>query len=85
MAGSDVQGTSKKFHQQFAFLRPAAYFRRMRKNPFEPCIATRGTKLPTGPDWIHEIKHDGYRLMVRRTASSRVSIRTRRGFDWSSR
>jgi ATP-dependent DNA ligase len=40
---------------------------------------------PSGPDWIHEIKHDGYRLMVRRTASSRVSIRTRRGFDWGSR
>ncbi|MEA3022198.1 MAG: bifunctional non-ous end joining protein LigD [Alphaproteobacteria bacterium] len=40
---------------------------------------------PSGPDWIHEIKHDGYRLMVRRTASSRVSVRTRRGFDWSSR
>jgi hypothetical protein len=31
----------------------------MRKVAFEPCI-TRGTKVPTGTDWIHEIKHDGY-------------------------
>jgi ATP-dependent DNA ligase len=21
---------------------------------------------PTGTDWLHEIKHDGFRLMVRR-------------------
>jgi ATP-dependent DNA ligase len=33
---------------------------------FEPCIPTRGKKVPTGPDWIHEIKHDGYRLIVQR-------------------
>jgi ATP-dependent DNA ligase len=31
---------------------------------FEPCIPTRGTKVPAGPDWIHEIKYDGYRLIV---------------------
>ena len=23
-------------------------------------------KPPGGPDWVHEIKHDGYRLIVRR-------------------
>jgi hypothetical protein len=32
----------------------------MRKIAFAPCIPTRGTKVPAGPDWIHEIKHDGY-------------------------
>jgi ATP-dependent DNA ligase len=31
-----------------------------------PCIPTRAYKLPAGPDWVHEIKHDGYRLIVRR-------------------
>jgi ATP-dependent DNA ligase len=34
--------------------------------------------------WVHEIKHDGYRLMVRRTDSG-VRIRTRRGHDWTER
>jgi ATP-dependent DNA ligase len=34
--------------------------------------------------WVHEIKHDGYRLMVRRTASG-VRIRTRRSYDWTDR
>ena len=37
---------------------------------FEPCIPTRGTKVPAGPDWIHEIKHDGYRLIVARTRAA---------------
>jgi ATP-dependent DNA ligase len=51
---------------------------------FEPCIPTRGTKVPAGPDWLHEIKHDGYRLIVRREGK-RVRLSTRRGFDWSGR
>ena len=34
--------------------------------------------------WVHEIKHDGYRLMVRRTSSG-VRIRTRRGYNWTDR
>ena len=37
-----------------------------------------------GRDWVHEIKHDGYRLMVRRVGA-RVRLFTRRGFDWSHR
>ena len=32
----------------------------------EPCIPTRADKPPVGADWIHEIKHDGYRLIVQR-------------------
>jgi ATP-dependent DNA ligase len=35
-----------------------------------PCIPTRAYKVPAGPDWIHEIKHDGYRLQVRRDANA---------------
>src|SRR5262249_409167 len=29
-------------------------------------LPSRATRPPSGPDWIHEIKHDGYRLMARR-------------------
>jgi hypothetical protein len=32
----------------------------------EPCLPSRADRPPSGPDWIHEIKHDGYRLMARR-------------------
>jgi bifunctional non-homologous end joining protein LigD len=42
--------------------------------------------MVVGPDWVHEIKHDGYRLMARRDALS-VGIRllTKNGHDWASR
>ncbi|MGM4958119.1 ATP-dependent DNA ligase [Bradyrhizobium sp. 604_D8_N2_3] len=56
----------------------------MFKSPFEPCVPTRGAKVPTGPDWLHEIKHDGYRLIVERE-DKRVRLFTRNGHDWTSR
>jgi ATP-dependent DNA ligase len=30
----------------------------------EPCLASKAVRPPSGPLWVHEIKHDGYRLMV---------------------
>ena len=39
---------------------------------------------PSGPLWVHEIKHDGYRLMVRRDGA-RVRCFTRNGHDWADR
>jgi bifunctional non-homologous end joining protein LigD len=50
----------------------------------QPCIPTRAAKPPAGPDWVHEIKHDGYRLIARRHGDS-VRLFTRGGFDWSDR
>lgn len=29
-----------------------------------PMLASRGTNLPTGPEWVHEVKWDGMRLLV---------------------
>ena len=49
-----------------------------------PCIPTRAAKPPAGPGWVHEIKHDGYRLQVRREGGV-VRLFTRRGYDWSER
>ena len=54
----------------------------LRRVEYLPCIPTRGTKVPSGPDWFHEIKHDGYRLIVQREGK-RVRLVTRRGYDWS--
>jgi bifunctional non-homologous end joining protein LigD len=50
----------------------------------EPCIPARATKPPVGPQWIHESKHDGYRLIVHKR-DGRVRLFTRRGFGWSER
>jgi hypothetical protein len=29
-----------------------------------PCLPTVAPKAPLGPGWVHEIKHDGYRLQM---------------------
>lgn len=50
----------------------------------EPCIPTVAKAAPVGPDWVYEIKHDGYRLMVRKR-DDRVRVLTRRGADWTAR
>jgi bifunctional non-homologous end joining protein LigD len=50
----------------------------------DPCLPTPVKVAPSGPMWVHEIKHDGYRLIVRRTPSG-IRIRTRRGYDWTDR
>jgi bifunctional non-homologous end joining protein LigD len=56
----------------------------MRRVEFDPCLPTRATAVPAGPDWIHEIKHDGYRLTVHREGK-RVRLFTRNGHDWTDR
>jgi hypothetical protein len=54
------------------------------RSTFEFCIPTRGTKVPDGPDWLHEIKYDGYRLRVERDGA-RVRLISRNGYDWTKR
>jgi bifunctional non-homologous end joining protein LigD len=46
--------------------------------------STPAKHCKSGPDWVHEIKHDGYRLIARRTGD-RVRLYTRRGFNWADR
>ena len=50
----------------------------------EPCLPSRTVKPPTGPGWLHEIKHDGFRMMIRRDPAG-VRVITRNGFDWTRR
>ena len=56
----------------------------MRKSAFEPCIPSRGTKVPYRPEWLHEIKHDGYGLLIQ-PDGKRVRLSTRNGHDWSDK
>jgi len=49
-----------------------------------PCLPSPADRPPSGPEWVHEIKHDGYRLMARRDPVG-IRLITRRGNDWSER
>src|SRR5215813_13413958 len=62
----------------------ALSLRAVRQGFIEPCLPSRTAQPPLGPDWIHEIKDDGFRLMARRE-NGRVRLLTRRGYDWTQR
>src|SRR5262249_17043009 len=51
---------------------------------FEFCLPTKATTVPFGPDWLHEVKYDGYRLRIERDGD-RVRLFTRNGYDWTAR
>ena len=50
----------------------------------EPCLPSPADNPPTGANWVHEIKHDGYRLMARRDPVG-IRLLTRRGNAWANR
>ena len=50
----------------------------------EPSLAAPCEKPPSGPNWIHEIKHDGYRIQAR-IDGDKVRLLTRHGLDWTAR
>ena len=50
----------------------------------EPSLPRIADRAPSGPQWVHEIKYDGYRIQAR-IDGSRVRLLTRKGLDWTSR
>ncbi|RWO46431.1 MAG: hypothetical protein E5Y04_29485, partial [Mesorhizobium sp.] len=48
-----------------------------------PMFPTLVEVPPTGDNWIHEIKYDGYRTQVI-VEDGKARAITRRGYDWSS-
>jgi hypothetical protein len=50
----------------------------MLKRAYEPCLPTIAAPVPTGPEWLHELKHDGLRLLTHRDGNN-VRLFTRTG------
>ena len=48
----------------------------------EPELATLADAMPAGPDWIHEVKFDGYRTLSL-VESGHARMLTRTGLDWT--
>ena len=51
---------------------------------YEPCLPRVAKEPPVGPGWIHEIKHDGFRILAELNAGG-VKLITRKGFDLAER
>ncbi len=49
-----------------------------------PELATLGTEVPTGSNWLHEVKYDGYRIIARK-AGDEITLFSRSGLDWTVR
>jgi len=49
-----------------------------------PCRPTVSQRPPQGEGWVHELKHDGYRLQIH-VRDGRVRLYTMNGADWSKR
>lgn len=48
--------------------------------PMRPMLATKGTRVPTGPEWVHEVKWDGMRVLVE-VLDGHLRIRSRNDKD----
>jgi ATP-dependent DNA ligase len=51
---------------------------------FESCEPVLAKTVPTGPDWIHEVKYDGYRGCIVRDGKA-VKLLSKSGLDWTWR
>jgi bifunctional non-homologous end joining protein LigD len=54
------------------------------RSTFDFCLPTKATTVPDTPDWLHEVKYDGYRLRLERDGD-RVRLITRNGHNWTDR
>jgi bifunctional non-homologous end joining protein LigD len=49
-----------------------------------PCLPTKAPQPPTGDVWLHEIKHDGFRVIARKDGN-RARLYSRPGNDLTDR
>src|SRR3954470_20594983 len=61
---------------------PLARDRRSPPGFIQPCQPVLSETVPTAAGWIHELKHDGFRLMVLKDGDL-VRLWSRNGRDWS--
>src|SRR5215471_14931316 len=59
-------------------------FSPLRAGFIEPCRPTSSPNPPSGEEWAHEIKHDGFRVIARKE-DKRVRLYSRKGNDLTER
>jgi ATP-dependent DNA ligase len=69
-----------KEHTRFMPLRPHA----LPTGFIAPCLPTNAPQPPSGEEWVHEIKHDGFRVIARKEGK-RVKLYSRPGTDLKRR
>ncbi|HEY2105237.1 MAG TPA: DNA ligase D [Candidatus Binataceae bacterium] len=59
---------------------------RVKKMPdfIAPQLCRLATRPPSGEQWLHEVKFDGYRIQLR-VEDGRATLKTRKGLDWTDK
>jgi ATP-dependent DNA ligase len=73
------RGTGKPSAQNQAV--PMPYFPR---GSIMPSLPRAAAVPPAGPGWVHEVKHDGFRILARRSETG-VRLYTRNGYCFADR
>src|SRR5215211_707950 len=83
--------SKKRTHRigKFAIIVAQLYLARMLQRTLAagfiaPCLPSKTDKLPSGSQWLHEIKHDGFRVIARKE-SAKVRLCSRPGNDLTYR
>jgi bifunctional non-homologous end joining protein LigD len=78
--GGEIAGLAKPVKK----LAPAGRRKRTMPDRIIPQLASQADAAPDGPEWLHEIKYDGYRLLARIDRGD-VRLFTRNGLDWTAK
>jgi len=62
----------------------ARFWRNLPAGFIQPCQPTLVASPPAGPGWLHEVKHDGFRILARKQGED-VALWTRYGTDFTDR
>ena len=62
---------------------PLARDRRRPPGFIRPCKPVLSLRVPVGPEWIHELKHDGFKIVANKDGDE-VRLWSRNGRDWSA-
>ena len=70
-AGTDLEGASMLMRTAYRWARPKL----VRPPGFIlPCQPVLATKVPTGDGWLHELKHDGFRIIAHKDGESGAPV-----------
>jgi bifunctional non-homologous end joining protein LigD len=64
------------------YRKPLRAVSRSRDSAIETCQPVLSDVVPAGPDWFHELKHDGWRMIARKSGR-RVRLWSRQAYDWT--
>ena len=90
LARADAIWQSKESEPVVDAVKPAPKSRKPRKSSvrvpgfIEPELCKLVERPPSGDDWAHEAKLDGYRMQLR-VADHAATLKTRKGLDWTEK